>query len=250
MFSQLQSKTALRGRYPSVHWQARRGYLNAQRLGYSVRTLATAYGATCLPPDETVQARFDHSGIGADAIALVRFRISDLVCTVAVPTIRTWERRDRRGLASTIAEAAFAAGRNVIVVPPRDVIREPRLSNATRIGRSMRPPAAGDLEILRNCIAAGRGTASLKACEDALSSPYARARIFGLMAGGSLGIDLDDVLGRGSTVQLRPEGWVFDWDVLGWQPIRPGWSDQLEETACVRGRNSAERILDRSGEGL
>jgi hypothetical protein len=220
MFSNSNPATSTGRCHQPMHWQARRGYAIAKRLGFSVRALATAYGATWLGTDETVQAYFESAMLGAEAVALVRFRISDRTCTVAIPTIRTWDRSDRRLMSMSIAEASFASGRIVTVVSPRDVIREPRLSNATHIFRTMRPPAAGDAQAVRNRIAVCNGEASLMACEDALASPCARSRIFGLMAGGLLGIDLASPLGPESAIRLRPTDWAFDWDVLGWRAVR------------------------------
>jgi len=177
------------------------------------------HGATGLAPDKTIQSRFDRVNLGADAVALVRFRSDGVPSTIAVPTFRTWCRNDRRTLAISIAEGAFAAGRYVQVVSPYDVVLQPRLANATVIFGAMRPPIAGDARAVRDRIFADGGITSLRACEDALDCPSSRERIFGLMAGGVIAIDLAGDLGSDSTVRLNPDGWSFDWDVLGWQAV-------------------------------
>lgn len=199
-----------------LNWQVRRGYANARRLEQDVAMLAVANGATCLGRDAHVADLFERAGMGDDAIAVVRFKASGRTSTVAVPTFRTWNRDTRRRLASEVAEAAFHGGRVVLVASPHDVTRQPRLANAGVICRSMLPPAAGDAEIVGSCIRRGGGEASLEACGEALGPPLARERIFGLMAGGCLEIDLDVALGAESRVRLRRCGWSFGWDMFGW----------------------------------
>lgn len=208
--------------FSALHWRARRGILNAERLGSDLSILAMAHGATCLGTDETVRSHFDRAHLGVDAIALVRFRLARLTSTIAVPTFRAWSRDDQRRLAMSIADAAFGAGRIVLVVSPYDVILQPRLKNAMRIFRSMRPPGVGDADVVRARISADGGTTSLRSCEEALDCEFSRKRIFGLMVGGVLAIDLSTPLGPESTLWSRPAGWIPDWDLLGWPAVRSG----------------------------
>lgn len=220
MFLHIHSKSARVQPSRALSWQARRGYANAERLGQDVSMLAVAHGATCLGRDEQAATLFDRAGLGADAIAVVRFRASGMTSTVAIPTYRTWNRYTSRRLAVDISEAAFAVGRLVVVASPHDVTLQPRLGNAGRICRSMLPPAAGDAEAVRARIRIAGGEASLRSCQAALGPPLSLARIFGLMVGGQLAIDLETPLGDDSTVRVRPDGWIFDWGMFGWQAIR------------------------------
>ena len=96
---------------------------------------------------------------------------------------------------------------------------EPRLANALRIFQRKETPASGDAEAVTRIIEARGGEASLSECEAALDSPLARERIFGLVFGGHLQMDLSSALTERSTVRLRPPDWTFRWDVLGWHPI-------------------------------
>lgn len=205
--------------FSPLHWRARREYSCVKRLGSELSALAAVHGATCLVPDETLRSSFDRVHLGTDAVALVRFRFAGVTSTIAVPTFRTWSRNERRRLAISIAEGAFAVGRYVQVVSPYDVTLQPRLANAMRMFQVMRPPIDGDARAVRRRIVADGGTTSLQACEEALACPSSRERIFGLMAGGTIAIDLAGLLGSHSTVRLNPDGWTFDWDVLGWQAV-------------------------------
>lgn len=204
----------------AVHWRARRGWMNAIRLGADLSTLAMAYGAARLEPDEMVESLFERSSLGADAIALVRFRFARLTSTIAVPTFRTWKRNERRRSAMSVAEAACATGRVVLIVSPDAVILQPRLRNATRILRSMRPPGLDDAEVVREHILASGGEATLASCETALGCTSSRGRLFGLIVGGAVGIDLTLPLDGESVLRSRPAGWLPDWDVLGWPAVR------------------------------
>lgn len=205
--------------FSPLHWQARREYSCVKRLESELSKLAAVYGATGLVPDETLRTRFERVHLGTDTVALVRFRFAGVTSTIAVPTFRTWGRNERRRLAISIAESAFASGRYVQVVSPYDVTLQPRLANAIRIHQNMRPPSAGDVSAVQLRITADGGTTSLQACEEALDCPSSRERIFGLMAGGKIAIDLAVPLGPQSAVRLNPDGWTFDWDVLGWQSV-------------------------------
>ena len=107
----------------ALSWQIRRGIANAGRLAQDVSMLAVSNGATCLGRDEQAAAAFEKFGLGADAIAVVRFRASGTASTVAVPTIRTWNRPSLRHLADRIAEDAFAYGRLVVIASPHEIGR-------------------------------------------------------------------------------------------------------------------------------
>ncbi|MER2266096.1 hypothetical protein [Methylobacterium oxalidis] len=205
----------------SLDWRRRRGYRNACRLGRQVSSLAETFGAVCLGPDDFVGSLYCRSGLGDDAVAAVRFDASGRTSTIVVPTLRTWHRPHLRALANRLASVSYAYGRIVLVVPPAEVRRQPRLDNAERIVGSMRPPAAGDLATLARCAAARGDVADLATCAAALPGPHALERIFGLMAGGHLSIDLDAALGPRSIVRLRASCWSTPWEVLGWQPPSP-----------------------------
>ena len=169
----------------AVHWRARRGWMNAIRLGADLSTLAMAYEAARLEPDGTVESLFERSSLGANAIALVRFRFARLTSTIAVPTFRTWKRNELRRSAMSVAEVACATGRVVLIVSPDAVILQPRLRNATRILRSMRPPgqAAGEahsgstLAAMRGFFDAARRAAPCVALIDELNS-FGDRRLF------------------------------------------------------------------------
>lgn len=171
--------------------------------------MAISHGAVCLGPDEIARRFFDWVGIGPDAVAVVRFRHSSQSCTIALPTFRTWGRNDLRRRTAHAASSAFAAGRNVVVQDPGAVKLQPRLCNAEHMLRSMRVPAMGDAATLSRLLSAQGGEASLAECEAALASPFADGRIFGLMVGGHVEIDLSVPLSADSLVRLRPPGWPF-----------------------------------------
>ncbi|CAO4171743.1 hypothetical protein IHEIED_01854 [Methylorubrum populi] len=67
----------------------------------------------------------------------------------------------------------------------------------------------GDAATLSRLLSAQGGEASLAECEAALASPFAHGRIFGLMAGGHVEIDLSVPLSADSLVRLQPPGWPF-----------------------------------------
>ncbi|WP_132254936.1 hypothetical protein [Methylobacterium segetis] len=147
---------------------------------------------------------------------------SDREATIIVPTTRTWYRPHLRTLVDCLCAEAHGLGRDVAVVSPIEVRRQPRLGGAECVLRSMKPPAAGDASTLARSIAARGGAANLATCAAALPGPYALDRIFGLMAGGLLSIDLDIELGAESIVRLREASWPFPWDALGWRSARQG----------------------------
>ena len=161
-------------------------------------------------------ARF---GLGEEAVAAVHFRGSGREYRVILPTDRTWKRPRLRRVVYSAATVASAGGAESLVVPPADVRLEPRLANALPISHRKETPASGAVEALNCIIAARGGQAPLAECEAGLDSPQARERIFGLVYGGHLKLDLNTELNDRSAVRLRPPDWTFSWDVLGWQPI-------------------------------
>jgi len=227
MFSEIDPNAERGPPARALSWQIRRGYANANRLAQDVSMLAVANGATCLGRDEHAATVFEKLGLGADAIASVLFRASGMTSTVAVPTIRTWNRPSSRRLVDRIAGDAFAFGR-LVIASPHDVARQPRLANAARLCRSMCPPAAGDARAVEACIAVRGVQASLRECEAVLGAPLALQRIFGLMVGGFIEIDLESAFGADSAVRLRPRDWIFDWSIFGW---RSGGSQHADSAA-------------------
>lgn len=199
--------------------RTRRGCRNAKRLSFEASAVAAVHGALGLGIDHDLRGLLAHSGLGEDAVAAVRFRGPDREYGVILPTDRTWKRPRLRRLAYSVAAQASASGVRSLVVPPAHVRLEPRLANALRIFQRKETPASGDAEAVTRIIEARGGEASLSECEAALDSPLARERIFGLVFGGHLQMDLSSALTERSTVRLRPPDWTFRWDVLGWHPI-------------------------------
>lgn len=199
-----------------------RGCRNAQRLGYEASVVAAVHGALHLGIDRDLCGLLADSGLGKDAVAAVRFRGSGREYGVILPTDRTWKRPRLRRLAYSVAALASVDGVECLVVPPRAVRLEPRLANALRIFHRKETPASGDAEAVNRIIETLGGEAPLVDCEAGLDSPRARERIFGLVFGGHLEIDLSTELTGRSAVRLRPPDWTFHWDVLGWHPVDGG----------------------------
>ncbi|WP_342111337.1 hypothetical protein [Methylobacterium sp. SI9] len=154
---------------------------------------------------------FDRNGLGPEAVAVVGFRASGYPCAIAVPTFRAWNRHDmQRRIVSAVRDAT-ASCRSTMLASPFDVTAQPRLSNVERMLQTMRPPAIGDGVSLVRLLEAQNGEASLAQCESVVASPFAVERIFGLMAGGLVEIELSVPIGAESRVRLRSSEWPFDW---------------------------------------
>ncbi|MGW5837951.1 hypothetical protein ACWFZ6_08010 [Methylorubrum extorquens] len=169
--------------------------------------------------DDELCRLLGRAGLGEDAVTAVRFRGSGRESGVIVPTHRTWDRSRLRALAFEVACRALHDERDVLVVPPAEVEREPRLTNARRIFGAKEVPAYGDASALVRCIALRGGEATLADCEAALAGPFARKRIFGLVFGGHVEIDLSTELAEQTLVRLRSQDWTFGWNALGWRSI-------------------------------
>ncbi|MGV7030528.1 hypothetical protein [Methylobacterium symbioticum] len=202
-----------------------RGGINARRLGCEASVLATVHGAIRLGLDRDLCTQLARAGLEQDAVTAVLFRGSGREYGVILPTHRTWRHSRLRGLAFSVGRRASAAGRLVLVVPPVEVQRQPRLANAHRIFDGKVVPACGDADAVKRCIEEHGGEAPLASCEASLAGQLARERVFGLAFGGHLEIDLATEFTDRSAVRLRQPCWTFDWDALGWAVIPMPSSD-------------------------
>lgn len=202
--------------------------MNARRLGCEASVLAAVHGAVRLGMDQELCCLLRRAGLGEDAVTAIRLRGSGREYGVILPTDRTWSQPRLRGYAFSAGFRALAGGHQVLIVPPADVRLQPRLANAHWIFQAKEVPACGDVDALTRCIEARGGKASLAACEAALASPLARERIFGLVFGGHLEMDLMTELTGESVVRRRPPCWTFGWGALGWQLLQ---IDQADSSA-------------------
>lgn len=192
--------------------------------------LGSVHGATRLGLDRELCFQLARAGLADDAVTAIRFRGAGREYGVILPTHRTWKHTRLRGSVRAVGLRASAAGRHVLIVPPSDVQRQPRLANAHHIFQKKLVPSWGDAELTTRCIEESGGRASLSACEAALASPLARGRVFGLAFAGHLEIDLETELTDRSIVRLRPPGWTFGWGALGWPLLS---SDLADASASI-----------------
>lgn len=214
-------------------WQTWRRCADAKRLGYEASVLASVHGATRLGLDQELCLLLARAGLGEDAVAAVRLRGAGRDYGVILPTRRTWRHSQLRGLVHAVGVRAIAGGHRVLIVPPDDVQREPRLANAHHIFQRKLVPSCGDLEVVARHVEELGGEASLATCEGALASPLAEERIFGLVFAGHLEIDLSIVLTDRSVVRLRQPGWTFDWAALGWGLLRSDGGDPVASSEAA-----------------
>jgi hypothetical protein len=122
----------------------------------------------------------------------------------------------------------------MVLASPVDVEAQPRLGNAERILRTMRPPAMGDAGALIGLLESVNGEASLAQCTAVVASPFAVERIFGLMAGGLIELDLSLPICAASRVRLpssdRPFHWLNIQD-CGTAEISPRLPEWVEPTS-------------------
>jgi hypothetical protein len=194
-------------RHPSLsalRWRMQRGCNNARRLAYEATVLMSVHGA----------------GLGSDTVVAVRFRRSGSEYGVVLPTDRTWNQPRLRDLAFAVGYRAATGGHRVVIASPAEVRAQPRLGNAQSIFHTKAPPACGDLEELTRHIDERGGEAPLIDCRAALSGRDARERIFGLLFGGHLRMDLTTPLTDQSVVRLRLPDQASGWEALGWHLLR------------------------------
>lgn len=192
--------------------------------------LGSVHGATRLGPDRELCLQLAHAGLADDAITAIRFRGAGREYGVILPTYRTRKHARLRETMRVVGLRALETGRHILIVPPGDVQRQPRLSNAHQIFQRKLVPSWGDAELTSRCIEDCCGEASLGACEAALASPLARGRVFGLAFSGHLEIDLATELTDQSIVRLRLPGWTFGWDALGWPLLTSDLADTSAST--------------------
>lgn len=216
-------------------WQTWRRCCNASRLGYEASVLGSVYGATRLGPDQELCLQLARAGLADDALTAIRFRGAGIEYSVILPTHRTWKHSRLRESIRAVGMRAVATGRHILIVSPSDVQRQPRLSNAHHIFQKKLVPGWGDAELTTRCIEGGGGEASLVDCEAALASPLARGRVFGLAFAGHVEIDLATELTDRSIVRLKPPGWTFGWDALGWSLLPSASADTSasSDPACA-----------------
>lgn len=204
----------------ALRWRMRRGCYNAKRLEYEATVLASVYGALRLGRDEELRSLLARRGLGEDAISALRFREADAEYGVILPTDRTWNLPRLQGLTFDAGFDMSAAGHRILVVPPADVRLQPRLANAQHVFHAKKAPACGDLDVLIRWIETQGGEAPLDACVAALDSPGARERIFGLVFGGHLALDLASAITDLSIVRLGSRCRTSSWDRLGWRILQ------------------------------
>ena len=218
----------------SLAWRLRRGYSNTKRLRYEVSVLAVVHGAIRLGIEQELCQRLAQAGLGEDAVTAVRFHAWDVVYDVIVPTYRTWTHPRLHGIALSVGLRVPAHRHLTLIAPPAEIQAEPRLGNAHRIFHDKLVPIRGDAGSAIRCIEEHGGQASLVACETALGSPFAKERIFGLVFGGYLEIDLTAEIAEQSIVRIGRDTESFDWAGLGWRMLANDEQDpsnSIEATA-------------------
>jgi len=198
-----------------------------RRLGCKASILASVHGAIRLGLDQDLCCQLARVGLEEDAVTVIRFRGLEIEYSVILPTCRTWKQARLRGLAFEVDRRVQTDGHHVLVVPPADVQRKPRFANAHYVFHEKLVPACGDVHAVTRCIKQFGGEAPLDACQAALSGPLGRRRIFGLLLGGHIEIDLAFELPDRSIVRLREQCWAFDWAVLGWRLLGLEQEDQI-----------------------
>lgn len=206
----------------ALRWRMRRGCYNAKRLEYEATVLASVCGAVRLGRDEELRSSLARRGLGEDAVSALRFREADFEYGVVLPTDRTWNLPRLRGPTFDVGFEMSAAGHRILVVPPADVRLQPRLANAQHVFHAKKVPACGDLDVLIRWIETQGGEAPLDACVAALDSPGARERIFGLVFGGHLSLDLASKITGLNLLRLGSRCRMSSWDKLGWRILRTG----------------------------
>jgi hypothetical protein len=205
--------------FSALRWRMRRGFLNVKRLDYEASVLASVHGAVRLGPDLQLAGLLRGVGLGDDAISILRFRQSGCEFSLVLPTERTWRNTRAKGRAYAVCIHESAAGRLILIVPPAELKLRPRLNNAKRIFHTKMVPACGDLETLTACINDRGGEATLIDCEAVLAGLHPRNRVFGLVYGGHLAMNLNVAITDLSTVRLQQSNPKWSWEVLGWRPI-------------------------------
>jgi hypothetical protein len=197
-----------------------RGCLNAKRLEYEASVLASVHGAVRLGHDAELSDLLREGGLGDDAISALRFQGTGSEYSVVLPTDRTWNHARLKGRVLDIGLRASALGRSILIASPAIMRRQPRLGNALHIFHTMMVPACGDLERSTACVDARGGEATLLECQAAVPGRDPRRRIFGLVFGGHLVLDLHTEITDLSTVRLRSRQPDWGWEVLGWCPVQ------------------------------
>lgn len=207
----------------ALRWRMRRGRRNTRRLEYEASVLASICGAIPLGPDERLRDSLARRGMEEDAVGTVRFSEVDGKYGMILPTDRTWNQTRLRGLIYDAGFESSAAGERILIVPPADVRLQPRLANALCVFNQKKVPIRRDLDAVAGLLESRDGEAPLVACEAALDSPGARERIFGLLFGGYLELDLLSPITDRSMVRLGSRCRTSGWGQLGWRILR---SDQ------------------------
>jgi hypothetical protein len=204
----------------ALRWRMRRGCCNAKRLEYEASVLASVYGAVRLGRDEELRSLLARRGLGEDAVSALRFREADTEYGVILPTDRTWNLPRLQCLTFDVGFDMSTEGHRILVIPPADLRLQPRLANAQHVFHAKKAPARGDLDVLIRWIETHGGEATLGACVAALDSPGARERVFGLVFGGHLALDLASAITDLSIVRLGARFRTSSWDRLGWRILR------------------------------
>lgn len=191
-----------------------------KRLEYEASVLASVNGAVRLGHDVELAGLLRRVGLGDDAISVLRLRGTDGEYRVILPTDRTWNHARLKERVLGVGLHASALGLPILIASPAVLRRQPRLGNAQHIFRAMTVPACGDLERSTACIDARSGEAALVECQAAVAGQDPRRRIFGLVFGGHLALDLDEEITDRSTVRLRSRRPDWGWEALGWRPIQ------------------------------
>lgn len=204
----------------ALRWRMRRGCHNAKRLEYEASVLATVHGAVRLKRADELSSLLARADLGADTAGALRFRESGVEYDLVLPTDRTWNLPRLRRAVADVGLRASSEGLRILIVPPAEVRSQPRLANAQHIFHAKKVPACGDLDRLTRWMQERGSEAPLVACEAELDSPEARERIFGLVFGGHLAIDLASPMTDQSIVRLRARRGTSSWDQLGWCSLR------------------------------
>nr|WP_137827982.1 hypothetical protein [Methylobacterium sp. L1A1] len=182
--------------------------------------LASVFGAVPLGHDEGLRNLLARRGLEEDAVGTLRFREADGEFGMILPTDRTWNQMRLRGLILEVGFESSAAGERILVVPPTEVRMQPRLANALHVFDQKKVPIRSDLDAVACWLKSHDGEAPLAACEAVLDSPRSRERIFGLVFGGYLALDLLSPITDRSMVQLGPRCRTSGRDQLGWRILR------------------------------